>query len=55
MHHAFAVLHLAPDLFWTMTPREFAAALPQRRAAPLTRECLNALSAAFPDKDQTHE
>lgn len=55
MHHAFAVLHLAPDLFWTMTPREFAAALPQQRQVALTRHRFEELSMAFPDEGPLHD
>lgn len=55
MHHAFAVLHLAPDLFWTMTPREFAAALPQQRHVALSRLRLEELCTAFPDEGAQHD
>lgn len=51
MHHAFAVLRLAPDMFWTMTPREFASALPARRNEPISRQRFLQMCAAFPDKD----
>jgi uncharacterized phage protein (TIGR02216 family) len=50
MHHAFAILHLAPDLFWAMTPREFAAALPQQRSDTMSRKRLQELCIAFPDE-----
>lgn len=50
MHHAFAVLHLSPAAFWAMTPRELAAALPQRQiGAPMAPHQLRALMDEFPD------
>lgn len=52
MHHAFAVLHLSPAAFWTMTPREWAAALPRKaRSDPLSVETLVALIAQYPDQE----
>ena len=55
MYHAFTVLHLAPDLFWTMTPREFAAALPQQRHVALSRHRFEELCTAFPDEGARHD
>ena len=47
-------LKLAPAVFWSMTPREFDAALEghfgrRRRDGALPRSDLEALMAAFPD------
>ncbi|SET83545.1 rcc01693 family protein [Oceanicella actignis] len=45
-------LRLAPEAFWSMTPRELeAAAAPWRRrfARPMSREALERLRARFPD------
>jgi uncharacterized phage protein (TIGR02216 family) len=52
MGFGLGVLRLAPDAFWRMTPREFAAATEAvlgRRAAPLDRAAFAALRARFPD------
>jgi uncharacterized phage protein (TIGR02216 family) len=45
------VLRLPPDQFWSMTPRELAAAIgpPETRPAPLRAE-LEALMRAHPDR-----
>lgn len=49
------VLRLTPDVFWAMTPQEFAAVLrgtfgpPQPVAAPMTNDHLTALMRAYPD------
>jgi uncharacterized phage protein (TIGR02216 family) len=48
----FGVLRLAPDQFWRMTPREFAAALRGlygEPATPIDRASFDALTARFPD------
>ena len=47
----FGVLRLSPRDFWTMTPRELAAALAPLTApeAPLRTDELAALMARFPD------
>lgn len=47
-------LRLAPACFWAMTPREFLAALGHGAttgAAPIRRETLQALMAAYPDHE----
>jgi uncharacterized phage protein (TIGR02216 family) len=46
------ILRLSPDAFWSMTPRELAAAIRARRGdagAPLDRHTLLALMQRFPD------
>lgn len=47
-------LHLAPDVLWAMTPKEYAAAVsalnPRRGRAAPSRNALEALMAAFPDR-----
>lgn len=44
-------LRLPPDVFWTLTPAELALMLGQGAGtAPMTRDALHALQAAFPDK-----
>ena len=46
-------MRLAPEVFWTMTPRELeAAAAPWRRriARPMGRDALDDLRARFPDR-----
>lgn len=44
-------LGLSPDAFWRLTPGEFALLLGHRAGdGPLTRERLEALSRAFPDR-----
>lgn len=46
------VLRLSPQAFWSMTPRELAAALRAcglGQAAPLPRSALEGLMALFPD------
>ncbi|MCB1420194.1 MAG: phage tail assembly chaperone [Notoacmeibacter sp.] len=51
LSHAFGVLRLSPDAFWSMTPRELAFALPPAlsgQAAP-GRSGLECLMQAFPD------
>jgi uncharacterized phage protein (TIGR02216 family) len=46
------VLRLAPEQFWTMTPRELACAIEAvtgRGGAPLPRAALDELMKRFPD------
>ncbi|MDQ0454280.1 putative phage protein (TIGR02216 family) [Rhizobium paknamense] len=52
MHAGLCLLRLPPDLFWRLTPREFAAMTGAFRPRPaaLTREGLAALMAAYPDE-----
>lgn len=56
MGFAFARLNLSPADFWSMTPRELAAAirtvLGDRPVAP-DRHALSALMDAFPDQMET--
>lgn len=54
MRFGLGVLHLTPDHFWAMTPREFDAALKGHigqfgSGAPMGAAELSALSARFPD------
>lgn len=52
MRAGLGLLRLPPQSFWTMTPRELAAALgplPRVQAAP-TRAALDALMHAYPDR-----
>lgn len=59
MGFAFAVLHLPPQAFWQMTPRELAAAIRfatgRTHLAPSGRQELLALMAQFPDFAATTE
>jgi uncharacterized phage protein (TIGR02216 family) len=58
MQFGFGVLHLAPEAFWRMTPRELAQAVIAVRGAaatPLDRGGLNDLMQRFPDQEQAHE
>jgi uncharacterized phage protein (TIGR02216 family) len=53
MQFGFGVLHLAPNAFWRMTPRELAAAIRASRggvAPPLARAVLDQLMQRFPDR-----
>ncbi len=56
----FGVLRLSPAHFWSMTPREIAAALDgvlgrdRASATPPTRHDLAALAARFPDGVAIH-
>ena len=53
MQFGFGVLHLAPDTFWRMTPRELAQAVIAVRgpaAIPIDRDTLDALMQCFPDE-----
>ena len=55
MAFGLGVLGLAPSEFWTMTPREIAAAADVRLPAgpkPLVRNELDALMSRFPDASQ---
>ncbi|MFV0298260.1 MAG: rcc01693 family protein [Hyphomicrobiaceae bacterium] len=48
----FGLLRLPPDVFWKMTPREFALAAEAvrgRRTVPMQRGELEGLMQAFPD------
>jgi uncharacterized phage protein (TIGR02216 family) len=42
-------MRLSPAVFWSMTPREFTAALGPQAADPMTRETLDTLTAQHPD------
>jgi uncharacterized phage protein (TIGR02216 family) len=53
----FGVLHLSPDAFWKMTPRELAHAITAvrgRAPAPIERGDFDALMKAFPDEAPPH-
>ena len=50
---AALALGLKPAEFWALTPAEFALMLGQG-PEPMTRAGLDALAAAFPDKEPTH-
>ena len=53
MAFGFGVLRLSPGDFWSLTPRELAAALEGRFGKPAqapARETLRALMTAFPDE-----
>jgi uncharacterized phage protein (TIGR02216 family) len=53
MQFGFGVLHLAPDAFWKMTPRELAHAIIAvrgRAPSPIERGDFDALMKAFPDR-----
>lgn len=56
MQFGFGELHLAPDAFWRMTPRELAQAIVARRghAVPITRAELDELMRRFPDHEAHH-
>ncbi len=48
----FGLLRLSPDVFWTMTPREFeraASAMKKRGDEPMRRGEMEMLMKAFPD------
>lgn len=52
MAAGFGLLRLSPAVLWSMTPREFAAAiagLTGARIAPLARDDLAQLMQRFPD------
>jgi uncharacterized phage protein (TIGR02216 family) len=52
MQFGFGVLHLSPDAFWRMTPRELAHAITATRGsipAPIERGDFDALMKKFPD------
>jgi uncharacterized phage protein (TIGR02216 family) len=52
MQFGFGVLHLSPDAFWRMTPRELAHAIAVvrgRAPAPIERGDFDALMKKFPD------
>ena len=47
----FGALRLTPETFWSMSPREFTAALaPFTAQTPMTPNTLRALAARFPDE-----
>jgi len=50
-------LGLRPDQFWALTPAELALMLGERggTGAPLTRDRLEELAAAYPDRAQAKE
>ncbi len=53
MQFGFGVLHLSPDAFWRMTPRELAHAIRAvqgRAPAPIERADLHELMQRFPDE-----
>ena len=55
MRTGLGLLHLAPAVLWSMTPREFAAAVegalgPQAAHGPIDRRTLDELIARYPDK-----
>ena len=52
MQFGFGVLHLSPEAFWKMTPRELAHAIIAvrgRAPVPIERGSFDALMKAFPD------
>jgi uncharacterized phage protein (TIGR02216 family) len=57
MQFGFGVLHLSPDAFWRMTPRELAHAIRAVRghaAVPIARADFDQLMQKFPDKKVNH-
>ena len=53
MQFGFGVLHLSPEAFWKMTPRELAHAITAvrgRAPAAIGRTEFDALMKAFPDQ-----
>jgi uncharacterized phage protein (TIGR02216 family) len=58
MQFGFGVLHLSPDAFWRMTPRELAHAIRAvhgRTPMPIERGDLHELMQRFPDKSSRGE
>ena len=56
MQFGFGVLHLAPDAFWRMTPRELGHAIVAVRghaATPIARADFDALMRRYPDNHNT--
>jgi uncharacterized phage protein (TIGR02216 family) len=54
MRTGLGLLHLSPTVLWSMTPREFAAAVegalgPQAAQGPIDRRALDDLIARYPD------
>ena len=49
MSLGFGHLRLTPDVFWSMTPREFRAALTPYAADPMNRTAFDRLAAQHPD------
>ena len=56
MRFGFGTLRLGPREFWSLTPRELAAAFEgasgRTRSNPPPRSALNRLIAAFPDEEK---
>jgi len=57
MRTGLGLLHLAPAVLWSMTPREFAAAVegtlgPQPAQGPIERRTLDDLIARYPDTQE---
>lgn len=57
MAAGLGLLRLPPDAFWSMTPRELAAALrgflgPSSPDAPIPRAVLAQLMSRFPDRSE---
>lgn len=50
MAMGLGTLRLSPREFWAATPREIAAAFPQRRPGALPRGVLEQLLEQFPDE-----
>ena len=51
MRAGFRTLRLPPETFWSLTPAELALMLGHEAgAAPMTRDGLAALAAAYPDE-----
>ena len=42
-------MRLSPAVFWSMTPREFRAALGVQAPDPISRDAFDALAALHPD------
>ena len=45
-------LRLTPEQFWALTPAELGVMLGEGASAPMRRDGLQALMAAFPDDDE---
>jgi uncharacterized phage protein (TIGR02216 family) len=57
MQFGFGVLHLSPDAFWRMTPRELGHAISAvrgRAPMPIERGDFDALMKKFPDEKVNH-
>ena len=58
MAFGFGILRLSPAAFWSMTPRELAAAFQARnptQPGATDHDALGALMRAYPDEDIRHE